>query len=469
MARISLPFGSYVLRSTPASTARLLNCYPEKLPEGAKTPFVLQRTPGVLPWATVGNGPIVAMHAALGALFVVSGSVLYRCDKDGFATPLGNIGLPGNVDIDSNTDSVVVVNEPNAFYWDGTNFGQITDPNFTVLGAGDVEFLDNFMLFRAPNTGVFFGSDLGSVTDFDALNFATAEGSPDNLVGMKVDHREAILFGTDSVEIWTNTGVAGFPFERSVNGFVELGCLNGKTIAKLDNSVFWLASDFTVRRLDGVTPLRVSTHALDQFLTSIDIASARAYAYSQDGHLFYVLTCSDGTWAYDVTTGEWAERGTYGDVFWHAQCYASAFGKQFVGDATANRIGIIDPLTYTEFGATQRMEWTYQSVYAEERRAYHDRLEIVMETGVGLTTGQGSDPQVMLSYSDDGGSTWTNAPNRSLGRRGERRRRVIWYGLGSCEQRVYRAAVSDPIPVTVMDTLLDVRGGSLGRDVGMSK
>jgi hypothetical protein len=310
---------------------------------------------------------------------------------------------------------------------------------------------------------------LGSVISFDALNFATAEGSPDNLVGMKVDHREAILFGTKSVEIWTNTGTAGFPFERSVNGFVELGCLNGKTIAKLDNSVFWLASDFTVRRLDGVTPIRVSTHALDQFLTNIDIASARAYSYSQDGHLFYVLTCSDGTWAYDVTTQQWAERGTYGDTFWHAQCYESAFGKQLVGDATSNRIGELDPFTFTEFGQTQRMEWTYQPVYAEERRAYHDRLEIVMETGVGLTIGQGSDPQVMLSYSDDGGSTWTNAPNRSLGARGERRRRVIWYGLGSCEQRVYRAAVSDPVPVTVMDTLLDIRGGSLHRDVGVSK
>ncbi len=457
MARISLPFGSYTLRSTPASTARLLNCYPEKLPAGSKTPFILQRTPGVRSWSTVGNGPIIAMHPALGSLFVVSGSGLYEVDDQGTATLLGDIGLPGNVDIDSNADAVVVVNEPRAYYWDGTTFGQITDPDFTVLGAGDVEFLDNFMLFRAPNTGVFFGSDLGSVTDFDALNFATAEGSPDNLVGMKVDHREALLFGSDSVEGWVNTGTAGFPFERTINGFVELGCLNGRTIAKLDNSVFWLASDFTVRRLDGVTPVRVSTHALDQFLTSIDIASARGYSYSQDGHLFY------------VPTAQWAERGTYADTFWHPACYASAFGKQYVGNATNNLIGILDPLTYTEFGATQRMEWTYQPVYAEERRAFHDRLEIVMETGVGLTVGQGFDPQVMLSYSDDGGATWLNAPNRSLGKKGERRRRVAWYGLGSCEQRVYRAAVSDPIPVTVMDTLLDVRGGAVLKDVDSTR
>jgi hypothetical protein len=82
-----------------------------------------------------------------------------------------------------------------------------------------------------------------------------------------------------------------------------------------------------------------------------------------------------------------------------------------------------------------------------------------METGVGLTTGQGSNPEMMMAYSDDGGVTFTNLPNRPIGRLGERQKRVIWHGLGSSTQRVYRGAISDPIKVVISDTTINVDGG----------
>lgn len=461
--RVSLPVESFHLRSRPASTAKLLNCFAEKLPPDAKTPLILQRTYGVAPWTTVGTGPIYWQHYAFGFLFVVTGTKLYKVDSNKTATLLGDIGTPGNIDMDSNTFAVVVVNEPNAFYWDNntSTFGQITDADFTSRGAGDVEFLDNYMLFREPNSGRFFGSDLNSVTSFDALNFATSEGSADNLVGLKVDHRQALQFGSLSVEIWEDTGASGFPFERAINGFVELGCLNGRTVAKLDNSVFWLASDFTIRRLDGVTPVRVSTHAVEQFLSGITTSTALAFTYAQEGHLFYVLTCTQGTWSYDATTGSWHERGTYGLNYWKWWHHATAFDMQLVGDSTSNAIGYLDPLTYTENGLTQRMEWVYQPIYAQQQRAFHDSLEFVLEAGVSLTSGQGSDAEVMLDMSDDGGSTWLSLPNKKLGQIGQRRKRVIWHGLGSAEQRVYRGSVSDPVRVSLVDTILNVRNGRL--------
>ncbi len=461
MSRLQLPIESYDLRSVPASTARLKNCFPEALPPEAKTPFLLSRAPGVVEWSTVGNGPIYALHAAFGNLYVVSGSSLYEVDRNKNATLLGSIGTVGNIDIDSNTDTVVVVNEPNAFYWDGTTFGQITDPDFTTRGAGDVEFLDNFLLFREPNSGRFFCADLATATSFDALNFATAEGSPDNLVGMKVDHLEAILFGEDSAEIWAATSPTGFPFERSLNGYIEIGCLAGRTVQKLDQSVVWVASDYSVRRLNGVTPIRISTHSIEQFLTGVTTSTLRAWTYSQDGHMFYVLTCSEGTKVYDATTEKWHDRNTYGADFWKAGSHAQAFDLQLVGDSTSNKVGYLDPFAYDEYLGIQRMEFVYQPVYAEQRLAFHDRFEIVLEAGVGLTTGQGSDPEVMLDVSDDGGSTWRSLPNKKMGAKGQRRKRVVWYALGSAEQRVYRAAVSDPVRVTITDTLLDVRGGRL--------
>jgi hypothetical protein len=402
------------------------------------------------------------MHVALGSLFVVAGSSLYRVDANKNATLLGSVGSSGNIDIDSNTDSVVVVSEPNAYYWNGTTFGQITDPDFTSRGAGDVEFLSNWLLFREPDSGRFFGADIGTATDFDALNFATAEGGPDEMVGLKVDHLQACLFGETSVEIWDNDPAAGdFPFARAVNGYAEIGCLNGRSIAKLDNSIFWLADDFTIRRLDGITPVRISTHAIEQRIVDSTVSSARAFTYSQDGHFFYVLSLTEGTFIYDVTTQLWHERESYGSSTWNWSSAVNFNGLVLVGDTTSNAIGQIDPRTYDENGTTQRMEWIYQPVYAEQRRVFHDRLEMVFESGVGLTTGQGSDPEVMLDYSDDGGRTWTSLPNQSLGRLGEYYKRVVWHALGSSEQRVYRASISDPVSVTLIDTVLEARGGRL--------
>jgi hypothetical protein len=124
-----------------------------------------------------------------------------------------------------------------------------------------------------------------------------------------------------------------------------------------------------------------------------------------------------------------------------------------------NKVGYLDPDTYTEWSNTVRMEWTYQPVYAEQRLAFHDRLEIVLETGVGLTSGQGSAPVMMLDYSNDGGQTWTSLPNKSIGAIGRYDTRVVWNRLGSSRQRVYRASVSDPVKVNLTDTQIECRGG----------
>src|SRR5688572_3049239 len=144
VASLGLPIDTY--DKPPSTTAKLLNCYIEQLPPDGKSPALLSRTPGIEAWATVGTGPVYGMIDALEALFVVSGTKLYEVDQFGTATELGDIGAvsgTSGIDMDANTDSVVVVNEPNAFYWDGTTFGQITDADFTSRGAGDVEFINN--------------------------------------------------------------------------------------------------------------------------------------------------------------------------------------------------------------------------------------------------------------------------------------------------------------------------------------
>ncbi len=223
--------------------------------------------------------------------------------------------------------------------------------------------------------------------------------------------------------------------------------------------MLFVADDYTVRMLEGFQPMRASTHAIEQRLAKETIISSMAY--SQEGHFFYSLTTDGGTYMYDIVTAEWSERESYGKANWSPQYSQPFAGKILVGDHDSNRIGELDFDTYADWGTTQRMEWTYQTIYADGQRAFHDRLEIGLETGLGLSDGQGIDPRIMLQYSDDGGKTWKSLPDKQLGTLGKRQARVIWHNLGSSRERVYKAAVSDPIPITITDTIMEVRGGRL--------
>lgn len=477
--RIPLPYQAYKVGVT-ASTMRLMNCYAEKLLPDARIPYCLKRSPGIdsitdadsAAGAVVSSvGPVRAMHSAFGRLWWVSGTALMMTVKSAagayVSTRIGDIGATtfATVDIDNNVDDVVVVNSPLAYKCSstGTSFAQITDVDFTARGAADVEFLGQYLIFREPNTGRFFCSDLGSSTAYTSTNFATAESSPDALVGIKNDHDQLILFGDTTIEIWELRGGSGFPFQRSSNGIIELGCANGRTIAKLDETSFWLANDMTVRALRGNSPQRVSDYGTEEAITSATIEQAVSWSYTQDGHLFYVLCFPEGTHVYDATEQRWHERGSYGmDGEYIAKTSANAFGLQLIGDASDQdgRIGALNPETHTEFGQTQIMQWTYQPVYSDGNRAFHDRLEIVMRTGVG-NIGDSAEPQIMLEVSDDGGEAFELLPTRNIGAIGRRDARPYWTQLGQSDNRVYRASISDAVTATILDTQLLARGARL--------
>lgn len=451
------------------------------MPPGAKTPVLLTRAPGTKSWATVGSGSIEGMYAAeigfetgrLDRLYVVSGRQLYSVDSSGSATLLGDVGTPVSLDFAHNADSLVVVNEPDAYYYqnttdDGAVFAAIDDEDFLTRGAGDVEFLENFLLFREPNSNRFFGADLGSVSDYDALNFANADSSPDNMKGMITDHRALLAFCDETVEIFENTGTAGFPFERNINGTMQVGLIDANLVGRIFDVVYFVADDLTVRRVDGIAPVKISTHYVEQFLARMTISSGTTFSYQQEGHFFIGFSFLEGTIIYDAVTGEWHERESYQEKFWRPRHVVNFAGKVLAGDPFTNNIVELDLDTYSDAvgdrlmsSTVQRMEWTYQPIYAEGVRAFHDRLEVVMETGVSLTTGQGSNAKMMMEFSDDGGITWSSLPDREIGAIGEYEARVVWHNLGSARQRVYRGAISDPIPVTITDTIVEVRGGRL--------
>ena len=474
---MQLPLYSYDHRSRPFSSARLLNCYSEVMPPDAAVPVVLMRAPGTKDWATAGTGSIKHMHRAkinfasgrTDRLYVVSGRELYSVDELGTASLIGDIGDPVNLDMDHNSDSLVIVNEPRAWSYDGTTLTEITDPDFTSRGAGNVSFLENFMLFREPNSDRMFGADLGSSTSFDSLLFVNADSNPDYLLGGITDHRNYVAFGEETTELYVNTGASGFPFERVINGTMQVGLAAENLYGRCFDIVYFIADDLTVRRLDGNQPVRVSTHYIEQLLEqNFTLSSGEAFSYWQEGHFFMGFTFNEGTIVYDAVTQQWHERKSFNRPYWRFSNMERFAGKWLAGDRDSNEIVELDVRTFDEAvndptmaSNVQVMEWTYQPIYAQGVTAFHDRLEVMFEAGMGLTTGQGSDPKIDMAYSDDGGKTWKQLPSRTLGKKGEYKDRAVWHGLGSSKKRVYRGRISDPVSVYIGDTQIEVRGGRL--------
>ena len=463
---------AYVARSVNAADNRMVNLFPEATPENGKDVGFLNRAPGLRLLATVGSGPVRGMWQYGGYGYVVSSNTLYRVDAAWNATVLGTVSGSGPVSMSDNGTQLFVACNPLSYIYNATTgvFAQITDLDFA--GAVTVGYIDGYFVFNQPNSQTIWVTQLLDGTSVDPLEFASAEGSPDNLVGLIVDHREVWLFGTNSVEVWYDSGNVNFPLERIQGAFNEIGCAAPYSIAKLDNGLFWLGSDARgngiVYRANGYTGQRVSTHAIEFAIQSYaNISDAFAYTYQQEGHAFYVLTFPTGnaTWVYDVATGAWHERAAFynGQFSRHASnCQMSFNNEIVVGDCASGNLYAFDLDVYADNGGAQRWLRSWRAIPSGQnnlKRTAQHSLQLDCETGVGLNTGQGSDPQAMLRWSDDGGHTWSNEHWASMGAIGASGTRTFWRRLGMTDKlrdRVYEVSGSDPVKVALIGAELSV-------------
>jgi len=468
---------AYVARSVNAADNRMVNLYPELIPEGGKEPAFLSRCPGLRRLVEVGTGPVRGLWKLNTYLYVVSGDIFYRLNLIGTSTrwritTLGTVTGTGPVSISDNGTQIFIACNPDGFIYNATTevFAQITDPDYP--GAVTVGYLDGYFVFNEPDSSRVWVTSLLDGLSVDPLDFASAEGDPDNLVSLIVDHREAWLFGTNSVEVWYDAGLPDFPLQRIQGAFNEIGCAAAYSVAKLDNGLFWLGADARGRgivyRANGYTGQRISTHAIEwQIQQYSTISDAIGYTYQQDGHAFYVLIfpTAETTWVYDVATQAWHERAGWdnGNFARHrSNCQVSYNNEIIVGDFENGNIYAFDLETYADNGDIQKWLRSWRALPTGTntlKRTSQHTLQIDCETGVGLNTGQGDDPQMMLRWSDDGGHTWSNEQWASIGKIGEYFQRTFYRRLGmtlKLRDRVYELSGTDPVKIAIVGAQLDV-------------
>ena len=468
---------SYVARSVNAADSRMVNLFPEAIPEGGKEVGFLQRCPGLSLQKNIGFGPIRGLWAFssdASVAFVVSGTSLYKIDAAFTATLIGAVSGTGPVSMaDNGTQLFVACNGPSYIYNNTTSaFGAISDPDFP--GAVTVSYIDGYFVFNQPNSQLIWITSPLDGTQIDPLEFKSAEGSPDGVVGLVVDHREVWVFGTNSIEVWYDSQALDFPLERIQGAFNEIGCAAAYSIAKLDNGLFWLGADARgqgiVYRANGYTGTRISTHAVEwQIQQYGTLSDAIGYTYQQDGHAFYVLIfpSADTTWVYDVSTQVWHERAGWsnGAFTRHRSNCQMAFNNQIVvGDYANGNVYAFDMDAYADNGQIQKWLRSWRALPSGQnnlKRTSQHSLQIDMESGVGLNLGQGDDPQVMLRWSDDGGHTWSNEHWAAVGKIGEYYKRVFFRRLGmtlKLRDRVYELSMTDPVKTALMGAELLVSG-----------
>lgn len=471
MPQIPFVGASYRERSSNLDCQACINLFPVLGESGtAKAIKALYGTPGRRPLVSAPDGAVRGMRdpTATSDGIVVIGSTVYRLSTAFALTAVGTIdNLSTPVKIDDNGLQAVIVTGPNGYTLNLlTNMvTQINDPAF--YGADNVDFLNTYAIFNRPDTNQFYISGSNAIT-FDALDFATAESNYEPIVNFIVNHDEIVFFKQTVMEIWRASGNADFPFARDTNAAIEHGLAARDSVAAADNTVFWLGQNDEgggiVWRLNGYTPQRVSTDAIEFAIASYStIADAVAYSYQQEGHTFYVLTFPTGnaTWVYDIATQLWHQRGyldpvtgTLGRDRSNSHMYFN--GKHVVGDYQNGNLRTLD-LDYYLDGNDPMPAIRAASHIATGDYGWivHNRLQVDIEAGVGLNTGQGIDPQAWLDWSDDGGKTWSNSHSASMGAQGQYASRLRWNRLGRARDRVYRMTISDPVKRVILGATLN--------------
>lgn len=443
-------------RSSPWGGSKLVNAFTEQS-EGDKAElFAVMAIPGLSLFSSVSSLPVRGSHRMGTVLYAVVGTTLYSIDSGGVAAALGTITGTNPVRIaDNGTELAIHDGGTTGFIYSG---GVVTVP-VDLPGVTDVTFIDGYFAWTLAGTNQFIISGLNDGLSYDPLDVAPVEGAPGVLMAIINDHRELIFFkggsgSTPCAEIYVNTGNADFPFERQGNAFIERGCSDRDSIAKMDNSTWFVGDDRVVYRLNGYTPERMSTHAVEKTLAAA--AWFRAFTYSMEGHKFYVLNTDQGTWACDVATSNaWHERESFGLDYSRCGCAVAAYGKTLLGDNQTGKFYEPSFEAYGENGAAMPVTIELPPLGDGVTRQTLYSFEIFMETGVGdLAT---TDPQAILTYSKDGGRNWSNEMWRPMGAQGAYSTRAVWRVNLEFRQLQLRLVFPDSIRRCALSYHADIR------------
>lgn len=448
---------SYQSRSRPASSQKTKMFY-QTLVEESDSKFILH------PWFGLkykGNAPGVdrGMHVFNEVGYRVCDQTLYSFDQNGNHTAItGSIPGVHRLIIENDGSNIIFTGPDGQFVYDGSSVSAITDLN--IVGSTSVAFLNNQMIYGNPVTDLFVMADPNAPTTASGLNAARPESRPDKLVRPYAFNQNVYMFGTESTEPYWNPGVGNPPIERLDGQIMQVGLEAINSVANTDEYLYWLGDDMSIYRTTGGQRQKVSTSAISNALEGYAVASdAEAYTLTMQGINFYVINfpSENKTWALNEDLGDkgWFElsSGTNDGIYQASSCIR-VYDKNFLADRTNGNLYELDKDTFLNNGELiqrQRVMTTIsgKNIGMDGERVQAAGIELMMEKGEGLISGQGENPQAMLEMSYDGGNTWTQEGWARLGRLGERTLKVKFDFIKSFYTGIPRITITDPVACSI--------------------
>jgi hypothetical protein len=453
MPKIEIPFATQEGESSVAQNSQevLVNMFAEVETSGRRKITRRQRAALASVYAKTGEKRCIEKTND-GRYLCVIGNGFYRFDGTTL-TLLDTIGSSSGrcTLITDDNGNVLISDGISGYYWNGSTITTVSAPT----AIGHVTFQGGFGIYPVPNAGQFYVTNINALNVVDALDFATAESNPDNIVRAFIDHNELWLFGNDTTEIWQLSGAADFPFAPFANSQMERGCGAAFSVVHADNTVFWLGNDWSFYRADGYRPLRVSTHSVERAIEQVPLSArpkADAFVYSMGGHKFYTVNFPGYlSVQYNIATGWWNVAKSYGHDDWVVMGSAGLDGDYFMTGAGIVRM---DPTLNEDEGGILERGGTSAPVYAEGKRIRMRGLRLDCEVGKAPI---GVEPQIMVQIALDG-ETFGNERWRSFGLTGNYRRKVWLRNCGMGERIAVRYMVTDNARFSVVgsDAILDV-------------
>jgi hypothetical protein len=462
MTKFPISFRTNESKYNFAGETKLINSYVEAQGKDAKDPMVVLPAYGMTLERAVTDTPqrgaISIEDATNDCIYTVHATSVYKVEETGAAVRVGTV--PGNdvVQMSRNqaaTTQISIHCAAGEFYIENDIVKQVTDEDLPTAISQDQ--LGGYTLYGIVD-GRFFISSINACQEVDGTDYATAEQTAAPLVRIKADG-DLFLFKKDEVEQWRNTGNADFPFEP-IGTPIKHGLLAPEAVTKFDNTLLFVGKDNITYRIVGTGSVqRVSTHGIERSVANEpDQDSIVAFTYPSEGHTFGTITGSSFTRSYDAATQFWHSRESYQLGRWRARNPINKWGKVIVGDELSGNLYYLDKNAFVE--GSDPLIWGMDTpiFHIFPNGGIVDALYLDVATGVGLSTGQGSDPKLMLSWSTDGGNTFKGDRELSLGVTGDRVR-IATRRLGRFGPQgiVFRIRVSDPVIRAIVGMDVKVR------------
>lgn len=450
MPKVTIPItqGFYESYSLPISAQRCQNMFIHNTGFGEALISVAGIREEVTTGTDIGSANR-GLHNKGGLVYAVNGQKLYRVDKTEVSpgmfsyttTELGDVSGGGTVKMADNGSQLIIINDlGNGWIYNedaGTPFQVITDPDFTANGLPtDVVFLDGYFVLATADKKIIV-SALNDGLSYNALDFASAEADPDAISALQVVNNQLIVIGEETTEVFTNRGGAAFPFQR-INGLViNIGTTSPNSVVKVGQTFFMLGSSGTgsdtAYLFNGNSYQEVANPGIARLIEVSDISEASSTSYGYLGSEFAACSFGGTTIVYDTKTGKWHERNitsNKGTVTRSAINHAvEAYGELLVGSAFSGAIGVMSMDEYKDFGVNIKRVVSSPRFSDQLVRKSVPRIEVLAETGE--TRANQKEPVLSLAFSKDGGKTYGNLRQRTLGAEGQFGKRVVWRRNGS--------------------------------------